>query len=148
MAPEQVQGERGDARTDVYALGVMLYEMLTGEVPFQGDSPLAVMSQRVTTPAPLVRSVRREVPPPLEAVVYRALRRDPDYRYASMADLRHDVEHLDDVEIPNYGAEERPKRGVPQAVLWAGIAILILVGLVLIGVLAQVLHSTQAGVSP
>src|SRR5438105_1227740 len=55
MAPEQVQGDRGDARTDLYALGVMLYEMLTGEVPYQGDSPLAVMSQRVTTDAPLLR---------------------------------------------------------------------------------------------
>src|SRR5205085_8863987 len=58
MAPEQVQGDRGDARTDIYAVGVMLYEMLSGEVPYQGDSPLAVMSQRVNANAPLVRKKR------------------------------------------------------------------------------------------
>ncbi len=148
MAPEQVQGERGDARTDVYALGVMLYEMLTGQVPFKGDSPLAVMGQRVTTPAPLVRSVRRDAPPSLEAVVYKALRRDPNDRYATMADLRYDLQHLDAVEIPKYAADEQPKRGVPQTVLWLLIALLILVALVLIGMLAEVLHRTQMGVSP
>src|SRR5207253_3357641 len=91
MAPEQVQGERGDGRTDVYALGVMLYEMLTGDVPYHGDSPLAVMSQRVTTDAPLLRSKRREIPAALEAVVWRALRREPSERYPSMAAFRDDL---------------------------------------------------------
>jgi len=143
MAPEQVQGERGDARTDVYALGVILYEMLTGEVPFQGDSPLAVMGQRVTSPAPLVRSLRRDVPPALEAVVYKALRRDPDERYASMVAVRQDLLHLDQVEIPTYAPDERPRHGVPQPVVWTAIAVLVLVGLVLIGVLAEVLHRAQ-----
>src|SRR3984893_9976588 len=102
MAPEQVQGDRGDARTDIYATGVMLYEMLIGQVPYQGDSPLAVMSQRVTTDAPLVRQKRPDLPPQLEAIVWRALRREPAERYASMAELRHDLEHLDEVVIPVY----------------------------------------------
>jgi serine/threonine protein kinase len=144
MAPEQVQGERGDARTDVYALGVMMYEMLTGEVPFQGDSPLAVMSQRVTSPAPLLRSVRREVPPGLEAVVFRALRREPHERYPSMAALRHDLQHLDEVEIPNYASlDAQPRRGLPQRFVGAIVILVVLVGLAVIGFVAQLAHRAQ-----
>src|SRR5262249_547418 len=108
MAPEQVQGDRGDARTDIYALGVMLFEMLTGDVPYKGDSALAVMSQHVTTDAPLLRRVQPDLPAELEAVVWRALRREPAERYASMAALRHDLTHLDAVQIPDYPTSSEP----------------------------------------
>jgi serine/threonine protein kinase len=144
MAPEQVQGERGDARTDVYALGVILYEMLTGEVPYQGDSPLAVMSQRVTTPAPLLRSVRSDVPAGLEAVVFRALRRAPHERYPSMAALREDLQHLDQVEIPHYARMDTPRRELPQRFIGVFITVAVLLGLVLIGVVAELAHRSQA----
>jgi serine/threonine-protein kinase len=145
MAPEQVQGERGDARTDVYALGIILYEMLTGEVPFQGDSPLAVMSQRVTTPAPLVGSVRGDVPPGLEAVVFRALHREPHERYPSMAALKHDLEHLDQVEIPRYATLDTRRRGIPQRFVSAVIILAVFVGLIVIGIAAELAHRAQVG---
>jgi serine/threonine-protein kinase len=144
MAPEQVQGDRGDARTDLYALGVMLYEMLTGEVPYRGDSPLAVMSQRVTTDAPLLRRARPGLPPHLEAVIWRALRRDPGERYASMAELRHDLSHLDEVDIPAYPSSSGFHPVVSRERLVNALVIIgAFVVLAAIGLLAQIVHSSQ-----
>ncbi len=143
MAPEQVQGDRGDARTDVYAVGVMLFEMLTGDVPYHGDSPLAVMSQRVTTDAPLLRSKRSDLPPQLEAVVWRALRREPAERYASMADLRYDLTHLDEVKIPEYPAGAGPAVVSREHVLNAGVVIAAIVLIAVLGIVAELVHRAQ-----
>jgi len=92
LAPEQVQGAPGDQQADVYALGVVLYRMLTGRLPFEGENPISVALKHVhEQPVPLRRLAPR-TPPGLEKVVMRALRKDPDERYASAGELLADLQ--------------------------------------------------------
>ena len=89
MAPEQASGDRDvDARADVYALGCVLYEMLSGSPPFHGNSARALMARHATDPVPSIRSVRTTVPEELERVVRRALAKVPADRYASAGEMR------------------------------------------------------------
>jgi serine/threonine-protein kinase len=83
LAPEQVNGNPVDGRADVYALGLILYEMLAGRAPFSGDNDMATAVARLTNAPEPIRTVRPEVPRPLEDVVARSLARDPEYRYPS-----------------------------------------------------------------
>jgi serine/threonine-protein kinase len=102
MAPEQIEGKRGDQRTDVYALGIMMYEFLAGQVPFVGDNALAVMSQAVhDAPVPLHQR-NRAVSPPLGTVVHKAIRKAPEERYQSAEQMLHDLEHLDDIDLTQF----------------------------------------------
>jgi serine/threonine-protein kinase len=90
MSPEQAAGERKiDSRTDLYALGCVLYEMLTGEPPFAGPSPQVVMARKVSEPAPGLKDKRDGVSEELEAIVLKALARKPEDRYETAGDLDH-----------------------------------------------------------
>jgi serine/threonine-protein kinase len=88
LSPEQVEGTEIDARTDVYALGIVLFECLLGRVPFQADTDAATALARLRQPPPRPRQLRPELSPGLEAVVLRALARERDQRYATADDLR------------------------------------------------------------
>ncbi len=90
-APEQFEGRRVDARTDVYACGCVLYHMLTGNVPFPSEGEPAVMFAHLSAEAPSARALVPSLPPELDAVIARAMAKDPDARYPSAGDLGRDA---------------------------------------------------------
>jgi serine/threonine-protein kinase len=104
ISPEQVQSKRGDARSDLYAVGVMLYEMLTGKVPFTGANPFVIMNDRLLNNPIPPREIDPEISLQLQEIIYRALERDPKNRYPNAHQFILDLEHPDQV-----GVAERPE---------------------------------------
>ena len=128
MAPEQIQGIRDEPRSDVYALGVVLYEQVCGRLPYEGETTLEVLTRIATGEFPSPRTLVPDVDPALEAIVLRAMERDLEERYDSAEALQLDLLRWLRGEL------EPPRRDVPSW-LWAGLAMVLCVALLTFAVI-------------
>jgi serine/threonine protein kinase len=138
ISPEQVKNQRGDARSDVYALGVMLYEMLTGETPFHGANPFAVMNARLVASPLRPSEINHEISAGLQHVVLRALERDPGRRYSSAQEFACHLGHPDEVQADQPALVDLRQQPSPRKRSIASYFILALLPAVLFGLLLYV----------
>jgi tetratricopeptide (TPR) repeat protein len=133
MSPEQAQGQAVDHRSDLFSLGVMLYELATGERPFSGSTPLSVLSAILKDTPRSVTELRPHVPPELARLIRRCLEKNPSARLQSALDVRHELEDLQE-RLRSESVDATRLRGLPgrpqlkRLVLWVGPALLLLAG--------------------
>ncbi|MBN1427063.1 MAG: serine/threonine protein kinase [Anaerolineae bacterium] len=144
MAPEQVEGQRGDPRTDIYALGTILFEMLSGSTPFSGDNPMVVMAMRLNDDAPRIDLVQPGISPYLAAIVACCLQRNPSKRFSDMTALIDALDHPEtvDLSILSRLAASKTSSGHPRSMIIRAIAfsIVIIFGLIILALILQTIR--------
>jgi serine/threonine protein kinase len=116
MAPERVKSKRGDARTDIYGLGAMLYEMLTGVIAFDMEDPMVIMNARVTGDPEAPRKINPAISPQAEEIVLRAMERNPDKRYQTASEMKAALDAPSQVELT--GRCDRLEPTTPARRFW------------------------------
>ena len=145
MSPEQAAGDPTlDHRADIYSLGCVLYEMLTGNPPYPGETPQALVAQHAASPIPSARAARAEVPEALDAAIRRALAKDPADRFQGAAEFRAAIGGVRGV--PGAAATGgKPRAGARRRPMWA---IAAAAGIVLVAVAAVILFRPTSGPTP
>ena len=108
MSPEQIKGERGGPRSDIYAIGCLMYYLLAGTPPYTGDNPLTVMYQHMTANMKPLTEIRNDVTKNLFAVIKKSLRRRKEERYASAKDMAYDLRNLQVVDVSILSKQDPP----------------------------------------
>jgi serine/threonine-protein kinase len=128
-------------RSDIYGAGVVLYELLCGRTPFEEEDGFALITRHISHDPPCILQFNPIQSPALVTVVMRAIRRDPEKRYACIHDLLYDLQHLDNVTVVDYIADP-PRIGgrYRQAIRIALIVLIVCLCIVAFGVLAQYAH--------
>jgi serine/threonine protein kinase len=141
MAPELLWGEPGSVQSDIYAVGVVLYELFCGRTPFEERDGFELVTRHISHDPPGILERNPTLSPALATVAMRAVRRDPGKRYVSMRDLLHDLGHLDEVTAVNY-IPDPPKIGgrYRQVIRIALIVLVVCLAIIAFGMFAQFAH--------
>jgi serine/threonine protein kinase len=107
MSPEQAQGEGIDGRSDIYGLGVILFELLSGNQPYHGDTPMSVVVKHITDPVPHILDVKPDLPPAIEAVVEKAMAKNRDERFPTVKALSEALDAVVRGETPDLGISDK-----------------------------------------
>lgn len=141
VSPEQVRNKRGDARSDIYAAGVILFEMLAGELSFQGPNAVTAMNQRLISDPIPIRKIDPDVSPELEETIHRALEQEPEHRYQTAVEFANDLSYPERIGVNDRDARATRRAQEPRLKWpWSYVALAV-IPLVIFGLLLLVAQS-------